>query len=318
MYLLTDECKRHYNAVKELSYRHALRAALDILNQESSFREGSPCKEGDVKMTIPRKAKDKAMASLLTSETGSPTKKRKGEACNRLTKCPNAPVEAKSKERGHECSSEKRSTSRNRLSNGRQQGQHLCISQAQMSVTHSEDDQLKWLPDSVADWETLHSPKDAGSRRQGNEESGRESASPLPAFSRLVRTSTPTQHGTGRQTPQEGAKPAPRRKLLSPRVKCKISNRAASSVSARGETPPKEMIKVSGEEPTGAGHKRAYTASCVCRERRRRSCPADFSSGGSRDEPVSENRDGEARNTSANTAKDFQLQVGEDAEGKNV
>ncbi|KAJ6655195.1 hypothetical protein lerEdw1_005673 [Lerista edwardsae] len=331
MSFLTDQSKGSHNLVEELTYRRALRMALDILNCCAPTEEDSSSKGRRAKPATHKETAEEYSATLMASHHQLSSAEN-GQKRKRRDKTSNAPQTAliknkcnvSSRENAAEASSCKSFACRLRPRQSNKELDSQCcpsISKTKIPGTPPKDVQRKPFPKCSG---VRKSPrflkKDLG-HLQGRDKSGMECHSPSPVSLSIQRESIPnsTPNSCPRLT-QRGKKstaiPGLRRALVVSPVKHASTNLADHSLEQE-EAPPKKCSKASDgsrclEDAEGIFRQQQHAALSVSQERQCRSCPKILNCGLTPDGLVLEHKEENHQSSNVNTARNFQFQDLED------
>ncbi|XP_060089430.1 PWWP domain-containing DNA repair factor 3A [Heteronotia binoei] len=268
------QSRKDHDKMEEITYRRALREALDILQQTAQSKERSPSKATKSKAAT-RKETEGHVAGHWPRSSQNDMQKREREAAAAL-QIMGAPNKCCNRSRGKpkESPSAKLPGSKSRvlLRNGELKGQPRRAAKAKTPVTPKKEVTLKPLSGPVA---SRRSPRFSKvGERHPQEEAGRERSSSPPPSKCFARTSTPTRSSPNfaKLTPGRklGGELGLRRSLLGSPIKCP-SAEAEKGPAEEEELPPRKYSKDRDGErhPQDLkGQKQTPAVSSLCQERR--------------------------------------------------
>lgn len=249
MCFLVGENREGHDTIEELTYRRALREALDILQQAMPSKERNSSKTTRSRTATWEETKERVAGCWLRScpndmlkregETGKVSAAIKGVGTqNKRGHC------SRGKTKGSSSAKSPRSTSRVLLRNKELKDQPQHASKAKMPLTPKKDVTLKSLSRPGVGRRSPHFSK--GSERHHQDETGRDRSSPSSPSECFSRTSTPANlsHNCAKSTPgkKPGGQLGLRRNLLGSPVKCP-SAEAKNDPSEKEEFPPRKYSK---------------------------------------------------------------------------
>lgn len=308
---LAGQRGKGHDEVEEITYRRALREALDILHQAMPSK-GSPSKDTRSKAATWKETGECAAGHWLPSPKSDVQKRegKTGEASaapqvvgtqNKRSRC------SRGKVKGSSSAKSPGSKSRVLLRNGELRGQPQCASKAKTPVTPKKEITRTSLPRPGA---IRRSPRFS----KGQDEASRERSS-LSSPKCLAGTSTPagSSYNCAKSTPAKKprGKPGLRRNLLGSPVRCP-SAEAEEGLCAKEEFPPRKYSKdLDGErhpqDSKGTAQKQIPATASLCQERQ---CASRHKGSAGSPDPVGPVLDGiqeKNPNLHADEAKNFQL-----------
>ncbi|KAF7237094.1 PWWP domain-containing DNA repair factor 3A [Varanus komodoensis] len=240
--------------VQEITYRRALREALNILNYGEPCRNEVPLEPRTWKPSAQEEAQAdprarESQASAGGALTSPPARQGEGKHCRSCTRAPHEHEPSTSRQQGR-CNSEGPA------------GQHRNLSKAKAPDTPEREHQP--LPSPGAGRKSLPRSKEARIPHRIKGKPAGESRSPSPASKHLARTSTPDRNPHRRRTQGalEGQTPAALSQWQQnlPGGPAECPSEPGTELQEEGESPPRKRSRVcDGEadsEGPGSGQKR--------------------------------------------------------------
>lgn len=323
MSFFTDQSQRSHNLVEELTYRRALRIALDILKtEEDNSSKGRRAKPAACKETA-----EEYSTTLMASQQQL-SSSEKGQRRKRRDKTSNAPQAALIKTKRNVSSREKAEEAsackpfacslRSHRRNGQLDDQcRHSISKTKIPGTPPKDIQRKPSPTCHVVRKSPRFLKEDLGHLQERDKSGMECCSLSPVSLRVQRESTPisTPNSCPRLTrrgKKSTATPGLRRVLVVSPVKHASTNLADHSLEQE-EAPQKKRSKASDgsrclENSEGIFRQQHHASLPVSQERQCGFCPKILNCGLISDGLVLEHKEENHQSSNVNAAQNFQLQ----------